>query len=134
MKMEGATNEVEQFLNSRYISASESVWKLLSLPITNRSHAVVKLACHLPDQHSLFYQEGMEEEALVRGQLHTTLTALLETNRLDESARSILYPDFLSIMSTMTTSGPRGNGGLVKLLARFLLFLSTQGLWSITIS
>ena len=92
--MEGATNEVEQFLNSRYISASESVWKLLSLPITDRSHAVVKLACHLPDEHSLFYQEGMEEEALARGQLHTTLTAWFETNRLDKSARSILYPDF----------------------------------------
>ena len=94
MKMESVNNEVEQFLNSRYISAAEGVWKLLNLPITDRSHAVVKLACHLPDQHSLIYQEGMEEEALMRGQLHTTLTAWFETNRLNESARSILYPDF----------------------------------------
>ena len=94
MKMESVNNEVEQFLNSRYISAAEGVWKLLNLPITDRSHAVVKLACHLPDQHSLIYQEGMEEEALVRGQLHTTLTSWFETNRLNESAWSFLYPDF----------------------------------------
>ena len=94
MKMESVNNEVEQFLNSRYISAAEDVWKLLNLPITDRSHAVVKLAWHLPDQHSLIYQEGMEEEALMRGQLHTTLTASFEKNRLNESARSILYPDF----------------------------------------
>ena len=54
MKIEGANNEVEQFLNSWYISASESARKLSMLPITDRYHAVVKLANHFPDQHSLF--------------------------------------------------------------------------------
>ena len=87
-------NEVEQFINSRYISASESVWKLLGFPITGRSHSVQKLACHLPDQQSLCYEKGNERSALERGQLHTTLTAWFEVNKLSEKARGLLYPNF----------------------------------------
>ena len=88
------TNEVEQFINGRYLSASESVLKLLDISITDRSHSVQKLACHLPDEQMIYYQDGDEEEALLKGEKHTTLTAWFVANLTYEEAKGILYIDF----------------------------------------
>ena len=40
-------DEVDEFVNCRYINAGEATWKLLEQDITGRSHSVQKLACHL---------------------------------------------------------------------------------------
>ena len=40
-------------LNTRYLSASEAIWRLLTFKLTKRSHAVVKLACHLEDEQQV---------------------------------------------------------------------------------
>ena len=40
----------------------------------------MKLACHLPNEQSVVFQEGEEEAALERGSKHTTLTAWFALN------------------------------------------------------
>lgn len=40
-------DEVENYLNGRYISTSEAVWRLFEFPIHNRYPTVVHLAAHL---------------------------------------------------------------------------------------
>ena len=69
--------------------------------------------------------EGSYTPHLLPGWRQTGLT-----NQLGPSSTQT----FLSIMSTMTNNGPKGRRGLVKLLAEILLFLSTQGLWSLALS
>ena len=87
-------NEVENFLNARYLGASECVLKILKIPIHYRSHSVVKLACHLPGEQSVLFEEGKEREALERGAPETMLTAFFIKNAEDESARKYIYTEF----------------------------------------
>ena len=58
---------MENFLNARYLGASESVLKILKIPIHYKSHSVVKLACHLPGEQSVLFDDGQEAEALEKG-------------------------------------------------------------------
>ena len=87
-------DEIENFLNSRYLGASECVWKILKFPIHYRSHSVVKLPCHLPGEQSVLFEEGEENRALERGEPDTRLTAFFKKNIEDENARLFLYTEF----------------------------------------
>ena len=87
-------DEVTRFLNCRYLSASESAWKLLGHAIHGRSHAVMKLTCHLPHEQSVLFGEGDALNALLAGEPDTHLTAWFKRNEVDDDARLILYPDF----------------------------------------
>ena len=87
-------DEVTRFLNCRYLSASESAWKLLGHAIHGRSHAVMKLTCHLPHEQSVLFGEGDALTALLAGEPDTHLTAWFKRNEVDEDARFVMYPDF----------------------------------------
>ena len=87
-------DEVLRFLNCRYLSASESAWKLLGHPIHGRSHTVMKLTCHLPQEQSILFEKGDANNALMSGEPETHLTAWFKRNMIDQDARSVLYPDF----------------------------------------
>ena len=87
-------DEVARFQNCRYISASESAWKLLNQPIHRRSHSVMKLTCHLPQEQCIVFEEGSALQALEAGEPETMLTAWFKKNQEDPKARSVLYPDF----------------------------------------
>ena len=87
-------NEVEEFVDARYLGASEAVLKILRFPIHYRSHNVEKLPCHLPGEQSVLFSEGGEEAALSAGPPETKLTAFFKTNIEDNDARQLLYTDF----------------------------------------
>ena len=87
-------NEVQQFVDARYLGASEAVLKILRLPVHYRSHSVEKLPCHLPNEQSVFFNEGDEEIALKDGPPETKLTAFFKTNLEDIKAKELLYTDF----------------------------------------
>ena len=87
-------NEVEQFVDARYLGASEAALKIFRFPIHYRSHSVEKLPCHLPGDQSVLFEEGQEEEALSAGPPQTKLTGFFQTNKEDESARDLLYTEF----------------------------------------
>jgi hypothetical protein len=44
-------NEVSEFRDCQYISASEAAWHLLEFPIHHHHPTVVRLQIHLPGQH-----------------------------------------------------------------------------------
>ena len=87
-------DEVARFQNCRYLSASESAWKLLNQPIHGRSHSVVKLTCHLEQDQCIIFEKGLALQALEAGEPETMLTAWFKTNQEDPEARLVLYPDF----------------------------------------
>ena len=87
-------DEVAKYQNCRYLSASESAWKLLNQPIHGRSHSVLKLTCHLEQEQCIMFEEGSALQALEAGEPETMLTAWFKKNQEDPEARLILYPDF----------------------------------------
>jgi hypothetical protein len=97
MKMDrGAQqDEVDMFMNARYVSASEAYWRIYDFKLHKRDPPVEKLPCHLPDQQTVLFETPAEAQAAInRGPPETKLTAYFKTNRIDAEARTILYIDF----------------------------------------
>ncbi len=85
-------NEIKQFVDGRYISASESAWRTFKFPIQGHGPVVTRLAIHLENNHSVVYNpnENNIQEILNRN-LDTTLMAWFKLNNEDASAIQYLY-------------------------------------------
>lgn len=44
-------DEIKDYINARYLSASEAAWKILQYDLTDRSPTVKSLAVHLPGRN-----------------------------------------------------------------------------------
>lgn len=87
-------DEIEHFLNMRYVSAPEAIWHLHSYRMHEQSHTIVRLAVHEEGYQSVYFHEGREEEALQAASIkNTTLTAWFELNTRDENAHKYLYAE-----------------------------------------
>ncbi|GBO36556.1 hypothetical protein AVEN_17828-1 [Araneus ventricosus] len=98
IQKEGALDhdEILSFVEGRYVSAPEPMWRLNKFNLLHKSHTVVRLAVHLPQQQPIVYQEGQEAPAIERAALRkTTLTSWFELNKNDPSAHNISYSDIL---------------------------------------
>ncbi|GBM42431.1 hypothetical protein AVEN_138778-1 [Araneus ventricosus] len=70
------------------------MWRLNEFNLSHKSHTVVRLAVHLPQQQPIVYQDGQEAQAIERAALRkTTLTSWFELNKNDPSAHNISYSD-----------------------------------------
>ena len=49
-----ANNEVQNFINGRYIGATEALWRLFGFPMHGMYPEVTKLPIHLPEGHTAF--------------------------------------------------------------------------------
>ncbi|RWS19966.1 uncharacterized protein B4U80_00440, partial [Leptotrombidium deliense] len=85
-------NEIQDYLDCRYLSASESAWRIFELPLHGRSHPVERLPVHLPGMNRVVFREGQEREAIEKN-CNTKLTAYFELNKIDVEARKIRYED-----------------------------------------
>ena len=91
-------NEVDDWVDGRFLSAIESAWRLHGFPIHFRSHAVQRLSIHLKEAHSVFFEEKATEEEL-RGAVDasilkgTKLTAFFDLCKTDPFAATLLYKD-----------------------------------------
>lgn len=89
---ETANDEISKFLETRYVCAPEAIWRLLENPMHDRSHAIYRLAVHLPDEQLVYFCEGNEAEALETATTKFShLTAWFELNKIDEQARILNY-------------------------------------------
>lgn len=87
-------DEVLNFLDGRYVSAPEAMWRLSEFSMSDKSHTVVRLAVHLPDQQPIYFIEGQENEAVERASIkETTLTAWFKLNQVDVEAHEFYYAD-----------------------------------------
>jgi hypothetical protein len=58
------------------------------------SHAIIRLAVHLPEEQIVYFEQGKEIEAFeAASPKETTLTAWFNLNLRDSSARQYLYTD-----------------------------------------
>ena len=49
-------DEISSYLDTRYVSAPEAVWRILGFPMQLKSHAVYRLPVHLPEDQILYFQ------------------------------------------------------------------------------
>ncbi|GBO15719.1 hypothetical protein AVEN_48758-1 [Araneus ventricosus] len=95
-RKEGALDhdEILSFVEGRYVSAPEAMWRLSEFNLSHKSYIVVRLAVHLPQQQPIVYQDGQEAQAIERAALRkTTLTSWFELNKNDPSVHNISYSD-----------------------------------------
>jgi hypothetical protein len=82
-----STDEVQRFVDARYVGPPESCWRLFQFPMHDSSHTVVRLPVHLPNDQMVTWVDGEErravEEALKKD---TMLMAYFKLNA--EAARS----------------------------------------------
>ncbi len=57
-------DEVRSFLNARYVSAPEAIWRIFEYKMHDISHAIIRLAVHLPHEQAVYFTHGKEQEAL----------------------------------------------------------------------
>ena len=86
-------DEIENFVNARYISASEAFWRIYEFPIQKKYPPVLKLSLHLEDQQTVFFDDNpcSAEQVVEKGPPETMLTKYFELNQ--NNPQEILYPD-----------------------------------------
>ncbi|KAJ8984535.1 hypothetical protein NQ317_006821 [Molorchus minor] len=85
-------DEIETFLNARYLAPPEASWHILQFPMSHNTHTVYRLCVHLPERQVVRFQPGFEQQALDRHET-TPLTAWFNLNRIDIQARQYLYTE-----------------------------------------
>ena len=93
-------DEISQYLDSRYVSAAESSWRIFGFRMHQHSPSVTRLQLHLPEMQVIRFNPKMEtaDDILRREDVNkTTLNAFFNTCQVQpELARDLLYPDFPS--------------------------------------
>ncbi|CAF4463959.1 unnamed protein product [Rotaria sp. Silwood2] len=69
-------DEIKAHLDARYFSAPEAAWRLFEFPLNDKSHAIIRLAVHLPNQQPVYFAAENEQQALEKAvSKDTTLIA-----------------------------------------------------------
>lgn len=86
-------NEVSEFKDSRYIAASEAMWRLFEIPIHYQEPAIISLQVHLPGQHLVQFDAGESIEVVTAcaEQEQTMLTAFFDLNNRVPYAHQFTY-------------------------------------------
>lgn len=86
-------DEIKTFMDSRYVSAPEAIWRLFGFHMHSQSHTIIRLQVHLPDQQNVYFTKDNVASVANRDPKDTTLTAWFKLNTEDSAAREILYTD-----------------------------------------
>ena len=79
-------DEIVQYQAGRYISSNEAVWQILSVPIHERSPAVVHLAVHLQNGQRIYFSESNVQQGALNPP-DTKLTAFFLLCKNDSFAK-----------------------------------------------
>lgn len=92
-------DEICQFVDGRYLSAPESVWRIFQFHIHKQSPSITRLQVHLPGQHLVMFDPNENPETVLERAAgeRTTLTAFFNANadpNLQIEARRYTYQEF----------------------------------------
>ncbi len=92
----GPINEIQQYIDARYLSAAEGVDSLLSFKKHMEWPPVIRLVVHLPGQHNVIFNENEDLAVVAERAAHqkTTLTAYFAYNVQNADGRNVVYADF----------------------------------------
>lgn len=85
-------NEVQAYLDTRYVTAPEACWRIFRFPLMGRNQAIYRLEFHLEWHQSVVFRPGEEEAALQNAEERDTeLTGWFKLNSTTPSAKKFLY-------------------------------------------
>lgn len=95
---ENPNDEILAYLNCRYISPYEAVWRLFQYPIHSREPSVERLPIHLPLTQNVVFNSDRSLESIInqKGIERTMLTSWFEANKTFSQAQSLTYAQFPS--------------------------------------
>ena len=99
ISLKNPNDEIEKYINARYVSASKGIWRLFDFGLQDRSHTVVRLSVHLKGQQQVPFdpseQSQLVKQAAEAGK-HTKLTRYFElckNNPDHELIKTLRYID-----------------------------------------
>ena len=82
-------DEIKLYLNCRYVSASEAMWRLSDYRMHEHLHTIYRLSIHPTDQHRVYFRPGQEAEAVKKESARKThMTAWFQLNNKDPQTRN----------------------------------------------
>jgi hypothetical protein len=89
-------DEACEYIDCRYLSSHEVVWRLFEFDIHYRTPSVERLVVHLPLMNNIVYPENRPLVDIVEDprSSQTTLTGWFATNKKFPSARDLTYIEF----------------------------------------
>ncbi|XP_024009309.1 uncharacterized protein LOC112084413 [Eutrema salsugineum] len=86
-------NEIQEYLDCRYLSAHEAMWRTFGYHIHKRKPSVQKLIIHLPGQQNVTYKDTDNLDNVLQrpGIDQTMLTEYFELNKRSEKAQNRTY-------------------------------------------
>ncbi|XP_066391946.1 uncharacterized protein [Miscanthus floridulus] len=89
-------DEVREYIDCRYLSSHEAIWRLFEFDIHYRTLAVERLAMHLPFMNNVVYPANQPLSTIVHDHsyMQTTLTEWFSANRKFPCARELTYIEF----------------------------------------
>lgn len=104
LQMDGGIdyNEIDAYLDGRYISTSEAIWRALKFKVHYQSPGVKRLQVHLPDSQYVIFAESSDIQSIVGIEKMTSLLAWFAFNQQEDDlnpgcgpAKDILYADMV---------------------------------------
>lgn len=92
-------DEISAFVDARYLSASEAVCRILGKKLHDKSHTVIRLPVHLPNDQNIVIRCDPDESDMVNP-VHqvSMLIDYFSLNQRDPEARQYCYIDTLNII------------------------------------
>ena len=87
-------DEVVNYLEARYVSATEACYRLFAYELHANLPHVMRLALHLENHQSVVFTEDSDLEDVLGRQRHTTLTGWFVANQKYHTARQLTYTNF----------------------------------------
>ena len=94
----GEIDEIKQYLDCRYVSPCEAVWRILGFSIHGRNPAVERMFFHLLGQHSVYFRdyERITDVLLKPSVTESMFMSWFEANKKYPEARNLTYGQFVS--------------------------------------
>ncbi|XP_023754994.1 uncharacterized protein LOC111903453 [Lactuca sativa] len=91
-------NEIQNFLDGRFICSHEAAWKIFNFVIHDRNPAVQVLAVHLENKQNISFRDNAQLQNIIQNTYNsrTTLTEWLYNNNNDSRGRDLTYVDYLT--------------------------------------
>ncbi|XP_044011846.1 uncharacterized protein LOC122854854 [Aphidius gifuensis] len=87
-------DEIRNYIETRYVSPPEACARILNYSLHGRSHAVLRLAVHLPNQQSVMIEDIDNNDAIQTAlNRESMLLAYFALNRHDPQARYLPYSE-----------------------------------------
>lgn len=87
-------DEVSSFLNIRHASSSEATYRIFAYPMHQKSHSVMRLTVHLPNEQYIYFHNDNAAEVLPRTELkNSKLIAWFRLNSGPATKNPHIYPE-----------------------------------------